>query len=123
MYFDYGTEGFITLFVIILLCLLLFLYLRKLYHRRIEKDKDLENRKYGVFLISIGLIVSFISIIAHLFFQIDLSRSSGFFRFLSEITASPMLFSTIVFFIIGVTLLSIGLSATHFRKKTLDKSI
>ncbi len=122
MYFNFGIEIIIALSVISFLCLLFFFYLRKLYHMKIEKETDLANKKYGTFLVIIGLIVVFSSLIVHLYIQIDLARSSGFFKFLSEITASPILFFTIVFFMIGITILFMGISSIRFRRETLDKS-
>jgi hypothetical protein len=122
MFFDFGTEGFISLIVIILVCLLLFMYLRKSFRSRIEKEPDLVNKKYGVFLLTIGLILSSISLIFHLYFQIDLAHSPGLMKIFSEITASPILFLTTVFFLIGLTMLLIGISVFRFRKTMLENS-
>jgi len=123
MYFNFGTEGFIALSVIILLCLLFFFYLKNLFRSKIQKEPDLADKKYGTLWINIGLIVSIISLIVHLYFQIDLARSPGLMKIFSEITASPILFFTIIFFMIGVTILFVGISSFRFRKKILDKLI
>jgi hypothetical protein len=122
MFFDFGNEGFISLIVITLVCLLLFMYLRKSFRSRIKIKPDLVNIKYGVFLLTIGLILSSISLIFHLYFQIDLARSPGLMKIFYEITASPILYLTIVFFLIGLTMLLIGISVTSLMKAMLDKS-
>ena len=121
MYFDYGIEGYIMFSVIFLLCLIFFFYLRKTYQKRMQKETDLANRRYGIFLLIIGLILTLFSFSTHLYVQVDLSRSTGIFKMLSEISASPILFFTIVFFMIGLTLLFLGISSNHYRKQMLDK--
>ena len=122
MFFDFGTEGFISLFVIIFVCLFLFFYLKKAYFSRIQKETDLANKQYGVFLLTIGSIVTLSSLFAHIYFQFDLARSSGIFKMLSEISASPMLFFTIVFFVIGLTMFFLGISVIRLRKTMLEES-
>ena len=122
MFVSYGIEGFITIAVSLLICFLFFYFSRKFNHRKIKNDPDFAAKKYGIVWIIVGLIVSIIAFTFHLFFQIDLARYQGILRFLSEITAAPMLLISLLCLIIGLTVLFVGINSARFRRVLLDQS-
>jgi hypothetical protein len=85
------------------------------------KDPDLKNKKYGIVWVITGLVVSILSVVAHLFIQADISRSLRLIRPISEMTAEPLIILTILLFLTGIILLLIGLYSIRFRKTILDK--
>lgn len=122
MYYNFGIPGLVIISVVLLLCLFFFYYSRKKIRSIIKADLDLSNKKYGVPWIINGLVVLIISVIFHLYVQIDISRSNSFLRPISEMTSEPILIFTIIFFLIGVTILFIGIYSVRYRKEMLDKS-
>ncbi|EHO41784.1 hypothetical protein Calab_2174 [Caldithrix abyssi DSM 13497] len=122
MHYNFGTPGLVIISVFLLLCLIFFFYSRKKIRSRIKEDLDLANKKYGILWIIIGLVVSIISVIFHLYFQIDISRSNRLLQPLLEMTSEPIIIFTIIFFLIGVTILFIGIYSVRVRKEMLDKS-
>lgn len=122
MYYKFGAPGIITISIFLLLSVFFFYYSRKKIRSRIIAETDLANKKYGILWIIFGLFISIISVIIHLYFQIDISHSSSLLKPISEMTSEPIILFTILFFLIGLTILFIGIYSVRFRKEILNKS-
>ena len=122
MHYNLGTPGLVIISVFLLLCLIFFYYSRKKIRSGIKEDLDLANKKHGILWIIMGLVVSIISVILHLYVQQNISLSSSFLQPISEMTSEPIILFTILLFLIGITILFIGIYSIRFRKNFLNKS-
>ena len=123
MYYYFSTFGIIILSVFSILCLAFLYYLRKRIRTRITAESDLTNKKYGVLWIIFGLLISLISVIFHIYIQVDYYQSSNLLRPITEMVTEPIFLLTIIFFLIGLTTFLVGIYAVRFRKEILNKSL
>lgn len=122
MHYSFGTPGIITIAIVFLLCLFFFYYSSRKIRSRIGTETDLVHNKYGNLKILFGLVISILSVLLHLYYANRISRSPRFLHMVSEMTLEPVIVFSIVFFLIGSTLLLVGIDAARFRKKILKKS-
>lgn len=115
--YKFSQYGFIIMFVTLLLCLVLFFYSRAKLKNKIHRDKKLTNKKWGVIWIIVGSVISVISIIFHIYFQLDFIRTPEILKPLSAISTEPAMVLTVLLLLLGLTLLFIGILSIRLRKK------
>ena len=120
MYYNFSAPAIVIISVFLLLCLIFFYYSRKKIRSGIKEE--LLKKRHSILWIIIGLVMSIISVMFHLYLQIEISRSNSLLQPISEMTSEPIIVFTIIFFLIGVTILFIGIYSVRFRKEMLDKS-
>jgi uncharacterized membrane protein YfcA len=115
--YKFSTHGFTIIFVSFLICLVIFFYSRQKIKERILRETSLTNKKYGIFWLLIGSVLSLISLVFHIYFQLDFISTPELLKPLSAISAEPIIVLTIMAFLLGLTILFIGISSFRFRKK------
>ena len=108
MFYNYGTQGFLIIIISLIFCFLFYYFSKKIIKSRKEKRINLAKNTKGIYWIIVGLCISLSSLSFHIYYQIDLAQSKGFFRALSEITfeTAPL---------VGATISSLGTGTfSHF---------
>ena len=119
--YQFSQFGFIIMFVTLLLCLVVFSYSRAKVKNRIQRGRKPTDKRWGVIWITVGSIISVISIIFHIYFQWDFIRTPEIFKPLSAISTEPAIVLTVLLLMFGLTLLFIGIFSIRMTEKGKKK--
>ena len=119
--YQFSQSGFIIMFVTLLLCLVVFFYSRAKIKNRIQRERKLTDKRWGVIWITVGSIISVIAIIFHIYLQLDFLHTPKILRPISALTIEPAIVLTIMLLLLGLTLLFIGIFSIRVIEKGKNK--
>jgi hypothetical protein len=77
--------------------------------KKIHANDRKKYRKQGKTLLIIGTFLAMISLIGHIYFQIDLKDTPKLIKPISEMTSEPAIVLSILIFCVGLTQIILGL--------------
>jgi uncharacterized membrane protein YfcA len=118
--FDWFESTLLILFILV--CFGIYLMTRSRVLHQDDQEDPAKKRKNAKMELWTGIIIALLSLSGHVYVQIDISKTPGLLRPIASMTSEPLLFFTIVGFIAGLTLITIGLFKLRHLEKKEDKS-
>lgn len=112
----FGVPEVITLFLALIFCLGSLLFVRNRIRKTKAESGILLKKWPAIVSIIIGTILLITNVLLHLKFRADINNTTELLKPIAAMTSAPLFMFTIIGFMIGITLLLLGLMV--IRRKT-----